>query len=90
VLSFLVSGTSFFTFVGNWSVLDAFYISVTMLTTLGLGDPGPPPPPTASDLLEATLRAVARTVLILLVYAAVLAVLYLILLLLSDNRLRTF
>jgi Ion channel len=36
VVSFLVSGTIFFTFVENWSVLDAFYISATTLTTVGL------------------------------------------------------
>jgi hypothetical protein len=46
-----------------------------------------PPAPTASDLLDATLRVVAGTVLLLLVGAAVLAVLYLILWLLSENRL---
>jgi Ion channel len=83
----LVSGTIFFAFVENWSVLDAFYFSVTMLPPVGLGDPGTPPPPTASDLLHATLMAVARIGLILLVCAAVLlAVLYLIPLLLTELR----
>jgi hypothetical protein len=42
VVSFLVSGTIFFTFVEYWSVLDAFYFSVTTLTTVGFGDPGTP------------------------------------------------
>jgi voltage-gated potassium channel len=42
VVPLLVSGTNFFTFVENWSVSDAFYISVTTLTTVGLGDPGAP------------------------------------------------
>jgi voltage-gated potassium channel len=41
VVSLLVSGTTFFTFVENWSVLDAFYFSVTTLTTVGFGDPAP-------------------------------------------------
>jgi len=41
VLSLLVSGTTFFTLVENWSVLDSFYFSVTMLTTVGFGDPAP-------------------------------------------------
>jgi hypothetical protein len=86
--SFLVSGTIFFAFVGNWSVLDAFYFSVT---TVGLGDPGTPPrppAPTASDLLDATLRFVGGIGLMLLVSAAVLLVVfYLIPLLLTENRL---
>jgi hypothetical protein len=68
--SFLVSGTIFFAFVGNWSVLDAFYFSsATMLTTVGLGAPDFPPAP---DLLDATLRLVGVAVLPLLVSAAVL------------------
>ena len=41
VLSLLVSGTTFFTLVGGWSVLDSFYFSVTTLTTVGFGDPAP-------------------------------------------------
>ena len=41
VVSLLVSGTTFFTLVENWSVLDAFYFSVTTLTTVGFGDPAP-------------------------------------------------
>ena len=41
VVSLLVSGTTFFTLVENWSVVDAFYFSVTTLTTVGFGDPAP-------------------------------------------------
>ena len=41
VVSLLVSGTTFFTLVEGWSVLDAFYFSVTTLTTVGFGDPAP-------------------------------------------------
>lgn len=41
VVSLLVSGTTFFTLVENWSVLDSFYFSVTTLTTVGFGDPAP-------------------------------------------------
>jgi voltage-gated potassium channel len=41
VVSLLVSGTTFFTLVEGWSVLDAFYFSVTTLTTVGFGDPVP-------------------------------------------------
>jgi voltage-gated potassium channel len=41
VVSLLVSGTVFFTLVEGWSVLDAFYFSVTTLTTVGFGDPAP-------------------------------------------------
>jgi hypothetical protein len=84
VVSFLVRGTIFFTVVENWSVLDTFYFSVGTLTTVGLGDPGTSPAPTASELLDATLRAVAGTVLLLLVCAAALAVLFLILWLLGE------
>jgi hypothetical protein len=42
VVSLLVSGTTFFSLVENWSVVDAFYFSVTTLTTVGFGDPLPP------------------------------------------------
>jgi hypothetical protein len=87
MISFLVSETIFFTFVENWSVLDAFYFSVSTLTTVALGDPGTPPAPTASDLLDATLRAVAGIVVLLLVAAAVLVVVFLILWPLSEIRL---
>jgi voltage-gated potassium channel len=41
VVSLLVSGTTFFSLVENWSVVDAFYFSVTTLTTVGFGDPAP-------------------------------------------------
>ena len=41
VVSLVVSGTTFFTLVEGWSVLDAFYFSVTTLTTVGFGDPAP-------------------------------------------------
>jgi Ion channel len=41
VVSLLVSGTTFFTLVEGWSVLDAFYFSVTTLTTVGFGEPAP-------------------------------------------------
>ena len=41
VASLLVSGTTFFTLVEGWSVLDSFYFSVTTLTTVGFGDPAP-------------------------------------------------
>ena len=41
VVSLLVSGTTFFTLVEGWSVLDSFYFSVTTLTTVGFGDPSP-------------------------------------------------
>lgn len=67
--SFLVSGTIFFAFVENWSILDAFYFSATTLTTVGLGAPDSPPAP---DFLNATLRLVGVAVLPLLVSAAVL------------------
>ena len=41
VVSLLVSGTTFLSLVENWSVVDAFYFSVTPLTTVGFGDPAP-------------------------------------------------
>jgi voltage-gated potassium channel len=41
VVSLLVSGTTFFTLVEGWSVLDSCYFSVTTLTTVGFGDPAP-------------------------------------------------
>ena len=41
VVSILVSGTGFYTFAEKWSVVDAFYFSVTTLTTVGFGDPAP-------------------------------------------------
>ncbi len=41
VVSILVSGTTFYSFAEGWSVVDAFYFSVTTLTTVGFGDPAP-------------------------------------------------
>ena len=41
VVSILLSGTGFYTFAEKWSVVDAFYFSVTTLTTVGFGDPAP-------------------------------------------------
>jgi hypothetical protein len=38
VLVTLLGGTIFYTTVEDWSVVDAFYFSVTTLTTVGLGD----------------------------------------------------
>src|SRR3712207_7084640 len=34
----LVGGTIFYSLEEGWSVVDAFYFSVTTLTTVGLGD----------------------------------------------------
>jgi voltage-gated potassium channel len=34
----LLGGTIFYSTVEGWSVVDAFYFSVTTLTTVGLGD----------------------------------------------------
>ena len=41
VLITLLGGTIFYSLVEGWSVLDAFYFSVTTLTTVGLGDLAP-------------------------------------------------
>jgi voltage-gated potassium channel len=41
LISILVSGTTFYSFTEKWSVVDAFYFSVTTLTTVGLGDLAP-------------------------------------------------
>jgi len=38
VLVTLLGGTIFYSSVEGWSVVDAFYFSVTTLTTVGLGD----------------------------------------------------
>ena len=37
----LLGGTIFYSSVEGWSVVDAFYFSVTTLTTVGLGDLAP-------------------------------------------------
>jgi voltage-gated potassium channel len=37
----LLSGTIFYTLHEGWSIVDAFYFSVTTLTTVGLGDLSP-------------------------------------------------
>ena len=37
----LLSGTLFYRAVEGWSTVDAFYFSVTTLTTVGLGDLAP-------------------------------------------------
>jgi voltage-gated potassium channel len=37
----LLAGTIFYSFVEGWSLVDAFYFSVTTLTTVGLGDLSP-------------------------------------------------
>jgi hypothetical protein len=37
----LLSGTLFYSSVEGWSIVDAFYFSVTTLTTVGLGDLAP-------------------------------------------------
>ena len=37
----LLSGTLFYRAVEGWSAVDAFYFSVTTLTTVGLGDLAP-------------------------------------------------
>jgi voltage-gated potassium channel len=41
VLFTLLSGTIFYSLQEGWSVVDAFYFSVTTLTTVGLGDLAP-------------------------------------------------
>ena len=40
----LLSGTNFYTLEEGWSIVDAFYFSVTTLTTVGLGDLAPTRP----------------------------------------------
>lgn len=37
----LLSGTIFYSLQEGWSIVDAFYFSVTTLTTVGLGDLAP-------------------------------------------------
>jgi voltage-gated potassium channel len=38
VISLLISGTVFYVVAEGWSVVDAFYFSTIVLTTIGLGD----------------------------------------------------
>ena len=41
VLFTLLSGTIFYTLEEGWTIVDAFYFSVTTLSTVGLGDLSP-------------------------------------------------
>jgi len=41
VLFTLLSGTIFYSLEEGWTIVDAFYFSVTTLTTVGLGDLAP-------------------------------------------------
>jgi hypothetical protein len=41
VVLLLLGGTAFYSVVEDWNPLDAFYFSVTTLTTVGLGDLAP-------------------------------------------------
>jgi voltage-gated potassium channel len=41
VVFLLVTGTTFYSLAEKWSVVNAFYFSVTTLTTVGLGDLAP-------------------------------------------------
>lgn len=41
VIILLLSGTLFYTQIEHWRALDAFYFSVTTLTTIGFGDLAP-------------------------------------------------
>lgn len=40
-VALLLTGTIFYTLVEKWTVVDAFYFSVTTLTTVGFGQPAP-------------------------------------------------
>ena len=40
-VALLITGTVFYTLIEKWSVVDAFYFSVTTLTTVGFGQPAP-------------------------------------------------
>jgi voltage-gated potassium channel len=42
-LTFLI-GTVFYSLQEGWGLIDAFYFSVTTLTTVGFGDPAPTTP----------------------------------------------
>jgi voltage-gated potassium channel Kch len=70
VLTMLMMGTTFYSLVENWSVLDALYFSVVTLTTVGFGDLTPTQPIskaftiiyilTGVGLLTAFIRALVR------------------------------
>ena len=40
----LLIGTIFYSYQEGWGLIDAFYFSVTTLTTIGFGDPAPTTP----------------------------------------------
>lgn len=40
-VALLITGTVFYTLIEKWSIVDAFYFSVTTLTTVGFGQPAP-------------------------------------------------
>jgi voltage-gated potassium channel len=40
-VALLASGTVFYWWSEDWSILDSLYFSVTTLTTIGFGDPSP-------------------------------------------------
>ncbi|MGB1583056.1 MAG: potassium channel family protein [Solirubrobacterales bacterium] len=40
-VALLVTGTAFYMLIEGWSMVDAFYFSVTTLTTVGFGQPAP-------------------------------------------------
>jgi voltage-gated potassium channel len=40
----LLIGTIFYSYQEGWGLIDAFYFSVTTLTTVGFGDPAPTTP----------------------------------------------
>ena len=40
----LLTGTIFYSLQEGWTLIDAFYFSVTTLTTVGFGDPAPTTP----------------------------------------------
>jgi voltage-gated potassium channel len=41
VVVMFIRGSTFYYAIEDWSVVDAFYFSVTTLTTVGFGDPAP-------------------------------------------------
>lgn len=40
-IALLITGTVFYTLIEGWTLVDAFYFSVTTLTTVGFGQPAP-------------------------------------------------